>query len=137
MDGMIRHNGVVRAIADGQAHIAVVTAGCESCGHAGGCGIARLAGSRRETVMTLPAAGLRIGQPVLLSLDETRLTRAALLGYLLPAALLLAGAVFGDTVAGGELAAPLGALFGLAAGLLLTRLRRPLLPRLDLEPTHV
>lgn len=90
-----------------------------------------------ETLVRLPAAGVSIGQRVVLSLDEAQLTRAALLGYLLPAALLLAGAVMGETLGSGEPAAALGALFGLAAGLLITRLPHPLSPRLAPEPPHV
>lgn len=143
MDGLIRHSGIVRAIAAGQAQIAVATTGCSACGHGGnngnnggGCGIGKLAGKRNETLVTLPAAGLRVGQQVTLMLDETQLTQAALHGYLLPAVLLIAGALLGDEL-GADGTALAGALLGLLAGLLLTRLRRPLTPRLTQEPPHV
>lgn len=140
MDGLIRHSGIVRAIAAGQAQIAVATTGCSACGHGGGCGIGKLAGKRKETLLTLPAAGLVVGQQVALTLDERQLTRAALLGYLLPAVLLIVGALVGEGVGaklGAGDTAPAGALLGLLAGLGLTRLRRPLTPRLTQEPPHV
>lgn len=158
MDGLsatLAHGGLVRHVAGGQAQVAVATAGCSACGHVGGCGIGKLAGRRRETLITLAApAGLRAGERVTLELDEGQLTRAALLGYLLPVLLLLAGAWCGDALgakvsAGGTAAdapAALGALAGLLLGLLLTRLWRPPLPRLTraapisvlpLESSHV
>jgi sigma-E factor negative regulatory protein RseC len=133
---MISRRGFVSAIEGGRAHISVASVGCSSCGHAGGCGIGQLAGRRRETILTLPATGLHPGQAVSLELDESRVVRAALLGYLLPAVLLLAGAVAGERAGMGEPAAALGALAGLTIGLLMTRLRRPLTPTLNLETDH-
>jgi sigma-E factor negative regulatory protein RseC len=133
--------GQVRAIADGQARVAVANAGCASCGHASGCGIGKLgaqsANGHKESLVDVPSAGLRVGQWVTLTLDQGQLTRAALLGYLLPAILLLTGAVIGEVVGAGEPAAALGALLGLCCGLLLTRLRAPLIPRLTQEIHHV
>jgi sigma-E factor negative regulatory protein RseC len=138
---MISHAGEVRQIAAGQALIAVVTSGCSSCGHAGGCGIGKLAGSRRETLITLPGLpGLAKGDAVKLELDEAQVTRAALRGYLLPALLMVIGAIVGQivsekvggggTAVGSDATAALGAVLGMASGLLLARRGRPLLPRL-------
>lgn len=140
MDGMIAHAGRVRRIAAGRAEIAVATGGCSSCGHVGGCGIGKLAGTRGETLIDLAATpGLRVGDGVTLELHEAQLTRAALFGYLLPAVCLIAGALIGESAganvgAGGtavDSLAPLGAVAGLVLGLALTRLRRPLTPRLS------
>lgn len=138
MNAPLAHNGSVRRIADGQAFVAVATSGCSSCGHASGCGIGKLAGNRRETVIALPADGLRVGQSVTLELDEAQLTRAALFGYLLPTVLLLGGALLGEAIGAkvdaGDTLSLLGALAGLAGGILLGRLRAPLLPRLAAPP---
>lgn len=140
MDGLIAHTGQVRHIAAGRALVAVATSDCASCGQSGGCGIGKLAGQRRETLIALAAPDdLRVGDAVTLELDEAQVTRAALLGYLLPACLLIGGALIGESVganvgAGSTAAdgyAVLGAVAGLLSGLFLTRLRRPLLPRLS------
>ncbi|MEW5890262.1 MAG: SoxR reducing system RseC family protein [Pseudomonadota bacterium] len=138
MDGLISRPGRVRRIVAGQALVAVVAGGCSSCKHAAGCGIGRLAGERGETLLALPALpGLAVGDAVNVELREAQLTRAALFGYLLPVLLIVAGALLGQSV--GEKVgtgntveglAALGALVGLALGLLLTRLYRPPSPRL-------
>ncbi len=130
MSASLIQSGQIRRIEAGQAVIAVATSGCSSCGHAGGCGIGKLAGSRREALISLPAQpGLAAGDAVTLELDEARLTQAALRGYLLPTSLLVMGAWLGEKVGADETAA-LGALVGLALGLLLVRRARPLMPRL-------
>lgn len=138
MSAAIAHTGQVRHIEAGRALIAVATTGCSSCGHIGGCGVGKLAGGRRETLISLPSLpSLAIGDRVKLELDEAQVTRAAMLGYLLPALMLIGGALLGEqvgaggTVPGADAGAALGALFGLAAGLLLARWRRPLLPRMS------
>ena len=140
MDGLISHAGRVHAIAGNTAQIAVATAACSACGHSGsnggGCSIGKLAGSRKESLVTLPAAGLRPGQTVTLTLDPAQLTRAALLGYLFPAVLMLTGAALGEKI-GADSTALAGSLLGLCLGLLLTRLRPPLTPRLTQELPHV
>lgn len=150
MGARLAHSGSVRRIADGRAFVAVATAGCSSCGHGGSCGIGKIAGNRRESLVAVPAEGLRIGQRVTLELDEAQLTRAALFGYFLPALLLIIGALLGESFgakvdAGSTLSMPdaantyaaLGALAGLFVGILLGRLRAPLMPRLVVPATTV
>lgn len=137
MSAKIVHAGLVHRIEAEHALIAVTTTGCSSCGHAGGCGIGKLAGNRRTTLIRLPRpSNLAIGDQVTLELDEAHVTRAAMLGYLLPAVLLIGGALTGEqvggmTALGNDASAALGAVFGLATGLLLARWSRPLLPRLS------
>ena len=141
MDRLISHTGRVHAIEGNTAQIAVMTAACSSCGHAGGCSIGKLAGKQRQSLIAVPADGLRLGQSVTLTLDESRLTQAALLGYLRPAVMFLAGAVLGESVGekvdAGDTLAVIGAGIGLLVGLLVTRLRTPLTPRLTQELHHV
>ncbi len=145
MEKLIHHPGSVRRIVDGQALVAVAASGCASCGHGAACGIGKLAGGRAETLLALPATpGLRAGDAVQVELREAQLTRAALLGYLLPVLLIVAGALLGQALgeklgAGGTVdgIAALGAVAGLALGLLLTRLHRPPTLRLVPEPPSV
>lgn len=144
MDRVISHPGNVRRIVDGQVLVAVAASGCSACGHnagnGGGCSIGKLANGRNETLLALPAMpGLRVGDAVRIELREAQLTRAALIGYLLPVLLIVVGALlgqaFGEKVGAGvtaDAAAALGALLGLAVGLLVTRLHRP--PALRLVP---
>ena len=92
---------------------------CGSCGSRGTCG----SGQKEAQVirMHLPAH-TRLGDRVTLSMPSSSIALAALLGYLLPPASLLAGAVVGATRYGGDEAAVLGAGMGFAAGLLLVQL---------------
>lgn len=145
MEKLIHHPGSVRRIVAGQALVAVAASGCASCGHGAACGIGKLAGGRAETLLALPATpGLRAGDAVQVELREAQLTRAALVGYLLPVLLIVAGALLGQALgekpgAGGTVdgIAALGAVAGLALGLLLTRLHRPPTLRLVPEPPSV
>lgn len=111
--------GVVQSIAAGQAVIAVSVQGCAACGEKKNCGIGRLAGGGKTTLVQLPAPdGLRVGATVNLAVPAGTIERAALLGYLLPASLLAAGCVAGEAGLGGDLGAALGALGGVILGLL-------------------
>lgn len=92
---------------------------CGSCGSRGTCG----SGQKAAQVirMDLPAP-TQLGDRITLSMPSSSIALAALLGYLLPPASLLAGAVVGATRYGGDEAAVLGAGMGFAVGLLLVRL---------------
>lgn len=117
------HQGTVLSIAAGQAVIGVAVQGCSSCGQKKSCGIGKLAGAGKTTQVTLPAPdGLSVGDIVTLSVPQSAINRAALLGYLLPATSLVIGSVIGQTALGSDLGAALGAAGGIAAGLLLVRL---------------
>lgn len=120
-DSPVRAQGVVRAIDHGRALVAVaVRSGCASCGQS--CGIGRLAGGGKTALLHLSAPpGLKAGDRVTLDTDAATMSRAALIGYLLPAFTLIVGAGLGETFAGGDLGAAFGALSGLAGGLALAR----------------
>lgn len=92
---------------------------CGSCGSRGSCGSA----GRAQQVIRLPLrAGTRIGDRVTLAAPSSSVALAALAGYLLPAACLLAGAVAGAVRYDSDGAAVTGAGLGLFVGLLLVRL---------------
>lgn len=116
------HRGVVLSIAGGQAVIGVAVQGCASCGQKKNCGVGKLSGGEKTTWVTLPTrTGLQVGDVVTLSVPQSVINRAALLGYLLPATLLVIGSVIGQSTLGSDLGAALGAAAGIALGLLLLR----------------
>ena len=117
----LRQAGVVRSVADGRAVIAVAAQGCPACGRRDGCGIGRLSPGERSTLLEIPVSEpLSPGDSITLALSECRLLGAALAGYLLPACLLILGAGLGEA-SGGDAFSVLGALAGLAAGILAGR----------------
>lgn len=122
MSEVLIHEGVVRSITDGSALVAVPVQGCASCGERKRCGVGKFSAGGRSTLVTLPACeGLKPGDAVTLGAEQGAINRAALVGYLLPALLIVAGAVVGDRVAHSDAAAALGAGFGLLSGLVVTR----------------
>lgn len=117
------HHGIVQAVEAGTVVVAVAVQGCSSCGQKKSCGVGKLAGGGKTALVHLPSReGLKIGDTVTLSVGQTELNRAALLGYLLPASLLVTGSVIGNTALNSDAGAALGAAAGLATGLLLTYL---------------
>lgn len=130
MSGADEQRGVVRRIEDGRVVVAVEAAACGGCAHAGGCAAGRLAAPGAR-LLTLPAdaprpihaplpvhaplpihAPLRVGDSVRLIQPEGRIVLSAVLGYLLPAALLVVGAGFGATLSGSDGGTAFGAVCG-------------------------
>lgn len=104
--------------------------GCARCAAGEGCGgglFARLLRGRlQELPVALPpalAGRLLDGEHVLIGLSARAVQSASLLLYGLPLAGLLAGAVAGELLAGGDAAALAGTVAGMGAGLLLARLQ--------------
>lgn len=119
----LAHTGIVQSIEGGQATIAVAVQGCSSCGQKKSCGVGKLAGSGKVSLLRVPAEpGMKPGDQVSLSVDQGDLHRAALLGYLVPAVLMVIGAVAGQSLTGQDFGAALGAFAGLAFGVLLGRI---------------
>lgn len=126
---MIEHLGIVEAIQDGKTTVSVATGGCRSCHKESECGIGQVAKGRAVTRLTLPAStGLQVGETVHVRISEDSLRRSAFVGYLLPSALLLAGAAFGHLAIGSDAAVAAGALAGFLGALLLARLTPMQLP---------
>lgn len=99
---------------------------CGACSTNESCGTATLAkvwSGRRTRIRALSELPLHPGDEVIVGLAEGALLRGAVLAYLLPLALLLAGALLGQAVfasAGEEPVILLGAL-GLGLGFLILR----------------
>jgi sigma-E factor negative regulatory protein RseC len=131
MENMIEHAGIVESVSGGRAVISVATDGCDGCSHGGGCAMNKLVRSGKSTHMELPApAGLQAGDHVILQLPEDRMPLTAVLGYLVPALAILAGAGFGNEIYGSDGAAMLGALGGFLAAMAFARFVLPRLPGL-------
>lgn len=125
----VSHAGIVQSITAGEAVIAVAVQGCASCGQKRSCGVGKLTGSGKVSLIRLPAtSGMQVGDTVSLSIDQDAIHRAALVGYLLPAILLVLGTVIGQSTLSSDVGAALGAIAGIALGLLLTRLIPRLFP---------
>lgn len=125
---MIEERAVVVAVGDGHAWLEIQRrSACGSCNASEGCGTAALAkvwDGRRSRVRVICRWPLRVGDEVLVGLADGALLRGALLAYLLPLALLLAGALLGEAVfagAGEEPVVFLGAV-GFALGLMGVRI---------------
>lgn len=119
---------MVRAIEGDALVVAVAVEACSGCGKRSGCGIGRLAGGARQSLVRIPApdgpgapGAIRVGDDVLLTVASDAIHRAALLTYLLPALLLAVGAIAGDTLFSNwvdrDSGSAVGALVGLVAGL--------------------
>jgi sigma-E factor negative regulatory protein RseC len=124
---MIEESAVVAEAGDGHAWVEIQRrSACGAC-HAGdGCGTAALAkiwSGRRVRVRAVTKLPLRPGDAVIVGLADGVLLRGALLAYLLPLALLLAGALLGQAALGGAGEEPviLSGVLGLGLGFLLTR----------------
>lgn len=133
--------GIVTRIEAGQAVVAVAAqGGCGACSKRSGCGIGKLASPTRRSELRVDAApGLQAGDRVDVRVDPAGLLSAAALGYLFPAALVVAGAITGDGLARdttyADATAALGALLGLGIGIVAPRWLTRRWPRLVLRTT--
>lgn len=107
---------------------------CGGCDSAAGCGTSALGKwfgrgtSELRLHTTLP---VRVGEAVVIGLEESALLRASLLLYLLPIVALIAGAAGGAALlgtGGGDWPAIAGGALGLAGGLAASRARATALP---------
>ncbi len=96
-------------------------AACAGCGSRGTCASASVSSKPQFLDVRLSAPAVP-GAHVTLSLPESSVALAAVLGYLFPALGLLLGAVIAAVFFTGDLPAVLGAVLGLLAGLLGVRL---------------
>ena len=126
---MIEERAVVVEVGeDGHAWLEIQRrSACSSCSASEGCGTSALAkvwDGRRSRVRVICRWPLRVGDEVLVGLADGALLRGALLAYLLPLALLLAGALLGETALVGAVEEPVafqGAI-GIVLGLVSVRL---------------
>ena len=135
-EAIVEHVGLVKKVLAGRITIAVQLEGCSSCGHGSACGMARLARRQNTADMEFPAPpGLRVGELVTLRMPENRTGVFALIGYLLPALALVAGAAIGNILGGNDTNTALGALIGFFAALLSAHWLSQRLPIPSILPT--
>lgn len=100
--------------------------GCESGVSCGTSALGRWFARGTSELWLRTTLPLRVGEGVVVGLEETSLLRASLLLYLLPVLGLVAGAIAGTALAGigsGDWPAIAGGGLGLAGGLTLSRAR--------------
>jgi positive regulator of sigma E activity len=123
MNSRAERSGEVLGVESGVATVRLEAAsGCSSCGSRGTCAAA---GAARQIVHLPLARKLAPGDRVTVSMPESSVALAALIGYLVPPLGLLVGAVAATLVLGGEFdsdtAAVLGGALGLVGGLFIAR----------------
>lgn len=127
---MLRETGRVVAIDDDGVWVETIRRStCGACAARKGCGhglLERHAGSRRGLVRVLPGPRLaarecRVGDQVLIELPESVVLKGSLTVYALPLVVMLSGAALSRPLVGGDSAAVIGAVGGLALGLALVR----------------
>jgi sigma-E factor negative regulatory protein RseC len=133
--GMIEHWGMVKHVDAGLATVVVERTACGVCGHGGHCGMSKHAVGGQAAVLNLPApSGLQAGDFVNVGLAESKLTLAALFGYLFPVLATLAGAAFGISSGGTDSATALGAAAGFVGSLVVARVAIAFTPGLSPRP---
>ena len=124
---MIEEEGVVREVEGEYARVETIRkTSCGSCNVKGTCGTSLIASVFPQRTALLKVAnpeGAKIGDRVVLGLDESLLQRTSVLVYGLPMLTFIGGSVLGHYIFATELMSILGGLSGLLAGLFVVRLR--------------
>lgn len=127
---MIEEHAVIIGMEQDQAVLEVVRrVPCGLCGKTRGCGISLwggLLGHRAKALRATNAIGAKMGDQVIIGVDERALLSSSLLVYGIPGALLLTGAAIGSAIPNTTTAsdgwAAVGAVAGLLLGILWVRL---------------
>lgn len=121
---------VVRAGEEGALVETSRASACGSCSSNQSCGsttLTQLLGSKTSTFKVLNPIGAAAGERVIIGLEETTLLKSSVLAYLLPLALMFAGAITGSLLASADMkdaysawGAGVGLMFGFVALKLVT-----------------
>lgn len=96
-------------------------AACGLCGQTRGCGNSiwgKLFAHQSTAFKAQNRINAKVGDSVIVGINEKALLKSAMLLYILPLATMLIGAILAKQVSATELAAMLGAVIGLGLGLL-------------------
>lgn len=124
---MIEEQALVVGVEQDKALLEIVRrTPCGLCGQTRGCGISvwgRLLGHRNNVFQAVNQLNARVGDQVVVGVDEKALLASSLAVYGVPLALVLAGAAIGTLLgpSGGDAWPLVGAGLGLVAGLLWVR----------------
>ncbi|TBW57858.1 sigma E positive regulator RseC/MucC [Marinobacter halodurans] len=127
---MIEERGTVVAVIDEAAWVQTIRQStCGNCSARKGCGqgaLASMSDGRANQVRVRNDLGARVGDQVILGIEESQLLRASLLVYAWPLSVMLLGALAAAAVwPGQDGPAILGGVLGLAAGFGALRMRSP------------
>ncbi len=129
--------GIVTRLESGYAWVELApSAGCGQCTGACGSGLFGLRAQRRQVRVT-NASGAKAGDRVTITVAGGSVLKGAMLAYVMPLALGIAGAAGATMLGGGDGAAAAGLFGGLVAGGLLLRQlrdRREPAAALSLQP---
>jgi len=104
---MLETEGVVIKAGEEGAYVETSRASaCGSCSGKQSCGTASLSqllGSKVASFKVLNPIGAAVGERVVIGLEEAALLKSSALAYLLPLALLLAGAITGNLLASADM----------------------------------
>lgn len=123
---MITETGKVVAVDGASAWVQTIrTSACQSCSARSGCGqraLASMTGGRANQVLVLNSVDAKVGDEVVLGIDEQSLLRASLWVYGVPLLLMVFSSILGHQWFGAsDLSAVVGAVSGLAGGFWLVR----------------
>ncbi|MFV8571663.1 SoxR reducing system RseC family protein [Marinobacter sp. SBS5] len=123
---MITETGKVIALQGTQAWVQTIqTSACESCSARAGCGqraLAAVSGGKANQILVLNTADAKVGDEVVIGVDEQSLLTASLAVYGVPLLLMVLTSIGAFRLFGGtDLVAIVGAIFGLGAGFWLVR----------------
>lgn len=124
---MIEERGEVTAVNPPYAMVMTRrSSSCGGCSSKGGCGtgaLSELFAPHHQTMKVLNPVNARIGDQVVLGLEEGALLRGSLAVYIVPLLLMMGGGLLGEVLApslsleiGSDLLSLLAAFMGLAAG---------------------
>ena len=124
---MIKEQAVVTFKEDDQVSVEIMrTKPCGLCGKTQGCGNsiwAKIFSHKRNKLSIKNNIGVKVGDRVMLTIEENYLLRSSLLLYGLPLLFLFIGMVFMDTITqkNSDLWVLVGAIFGMLSGLILVK----------------
>ncbi|BEH13690.1 SoxR reducing system RseC family protein [Marinobacter shengliensis] len=118
---MITETGKVVALSGDSVWVQTIrVSACQSCSARVGCGqraLAKVSGGRANQVLVANTVGARVGDEVVIGIDEQSLLAASLAVYGAPLLMMVLASIAGYRWLGGtDAAAILGALAGLGAG---------------------
>lgn len=122
---MIEQHAIILAIETPVERPAVATievvrrTACGLCGKTRGCGNAfwgKLFGHKDVSLKAENAINAKVGQSVIVGIEEKALLKSALLLYIAPLATMLFGAILASKVSPSDLSAMVGAVAGLLVG---------------------
>lgn len=132
---MIEARVRVVSAAEGMAWVtSSESSGCAACQTQDSCAISGLGKylSRRRATLPIAHRDARVGEELLVCVDEGELLRAGVFAYLVPALLAVIGAALADATGAGNLVAVIAAAMGFLAGLLAARVLAPA-PRIEAQ----